>query len=133
MACGLWRTSFNSLAMRKSAFSKWSPFAIVFVVDCLFFINLCAWIFRCGCHSLWAGADMSCNIHMAHMKHCPFCSHGWQGQMLVMTAIWIPQAIVCLRLSWTWPARFLTALVLFPVVEGIAALIFGRFDGYWTP
>jgi hypothetical protein len=114
------------------ALSKWSPFALSFAVDCLFFINLCAWIFRCGCHSLWAGADMACNIHLAHAKHCPFCAHGWQGQTLVMIAIVMPQIFISLRSQWTWLVRLLAALALFPIVEGLVALVLGWSDGYWT-
>jgi hypothetical protein len=110
---------------------KWSPFALSFAVDCLFFINLCAWIFKCGCHSLWAGADLACNIHMAHGKHCPFCAHGWMGQALVMVAIAAPQVFVSLR-PWPWPVRMLAALALFPLVEGLAAFVFGFTYRYWA-
>jgi hypothetical protein len=112
--------------------SKWSPFALSFAVDGVFFINLCSWIFKCGCRSLWAGADMACNIHMAHAKHCPFCARGWQGQMLVMVAIWVPQLLISTRLTWTWPLRLSAALAVFPVMEGLAALVLGWADGYWT-
>ena len=42
------------------------PFAISFAVTCLFFINVCDWMFDCGCHSLWAGADAMCNVHLAN-------------------------------------------------------------------
>ena len=112
--------------------SKWSPFALSFAVDGVFFINLCSWIFRCGCRSLWAGADMACNIHMAHGKHCPFCAHGWQGQALVMLAIWVPQFFISTRLSWNWPMRFGASLAVFPVMELVAALVLGYADKYWN-
>jgi hypothetical protein len=111
--------------------SKWSPFALSFAIDCVFFINLCAWIFRCGCHSLWAGADMACNIHMAHAKHCPFCSHGWQGQALVMIAIAVPQVFLSMR-PWSWPIRLAAAIAMFPVMETLAALVLGWSDKYWV-
>jgi hypothetical protein len=111
--------------------SKWSPFVLAFVVDCVFFINLCAWIFKCGCVSLWAGADMACNIHLAHGKHCPFCSHGWVGQALVMIAIAAPQLLITLR-PWPWPTRALAALAMFPLVEGAVALVLGLSGGYWN-
>jgi hypothetical protein len=116
----------------SSVLSKWSPFALSFAVDCLFFINLCAWIFKCGCHSLWAGADMACNVHLAHAKHCPFCAHGWTGQAVVMIAIAVPQVVITLRMRWTWIVRLLAALALFPLVEGFVALVLGSMDGYWT-
>jgi hypothetical protein len=112
--------------------SKWSPLALALGVDCLFFINLCSWIFKCGCKSLWAGADMACNIHMAHGKHCPFCAHGWPGQALIMAAIIAPQLLITLRAPWTWAVRLLAALAFFPIVEGFAAFAFGWSDGYWS-
>jgi hypothetical protein len=113
--------------------SKWSPFLLSLAADCIFFINLCSWIFKCGCRSLWAGADMACNIHMAHGKHCPFCAHGWKGQALVMIAILVPQLVIALRSPWPWLLRALAALAMFPLMEGLAALVLGWSDGYWNP
>jgi hypothetical protein len=75
---------------------------------------------------------MACNIHMAHGKHCPFCSHGWQGQALVMIAILVPQLFLTQR-TWPWIPRALAALAMFPLMEGLAALILGWSDGYWNP
>jgi hypothetical protein len=74
---------------------------------------------------------MACNIHMAHAKHCPFCAHGWQGQAIVMIAIVIPQVYVCMR-PWTWPLRLLAAVAMFPVMEGLAAVVLGWSDKYWA-
>lgn len=112
--------------------SRWSPFVLALAVDCVFFINLCMLIFKCGCHSLWDGADMACNIHMANMKHCPFCAHGKPGQAVVMLAIIAPQLWVALRAPWTWLVRLLASLAIFPVMEGISALVLGSWDRYWT-
>jgi hypothetical protein len=75
---------------------------------------------------------MACNIHMAHGKHCPFCAHGYAGQALVMIAIVAPQLLISLRTPWAWLARLLAALALFPIVEGLAALVLGWSDGYWS-
>jgi hypothetical protein len=116
-----------------SVLTKWWPFVVSLAVDCVFFINLCSWIFKCGCQSLWNGADMACNIHMAHAKHCPFCAHGWKGQAVVMIAIIVPQLLVSLRAPWAWPVRLAATLALFPLVEGVAALALGWSDGYWSP
>ncbi len=80
---------------------------------------------------MWAGAAMACNIHMAQMKHCPFCAHGSLGQAAVMLAIILPQ-IFLTRLPWNWAARAIAALAMFPLMEGIAALILGWSDQYWT-
>lgn len=75
---------------------------------------------------------MACNIHMPHGKHCPFCAHDWQGQALVMIAIIAPQVLISLRTPWTWLVRALAALAMFPVMEGLAALVLGLRDGYWS-
>ncbi len=75
---------------------------------------------------------MACNIHMAHMKHCPFCAHGWQGQTIVMFAIVAPQFFLAVKTSWAWPVRLIAALAMFPIVEGLAALVLGWSDGYWS-
>ena len=63
------------------------PFAISFTVTCLFFINVCNWLFDCGCHSLWAGADAMCNVHLANVPHCPICSRGIPGYAGVMAMV----------------------------------------------
>jgi len=75
---------------------------------------------------------MACNIHMAHGKHCPFCAHNWQGQAVVMIMIVAPQVLISLRTPWAWFVRMLAALAVFPIVEGIAALVLGSLDGYWS-
>ena len=75
---------------------------------------------------------MACNIHMAHGKHCPFCAHGSTGQALVMLAIWTPQLLISLRAPWGWLARLTASLAVFPIMEGLAALILGWSDGYWA-
>ena len=75
---------------------------------------------------------MACNIHMAHSRHCPFCQHDWPGQAAVMIAIILPQLFLTLRTPWTWPLRTLAALAMFPLMEGLSALVLGLFDGYWN-
>ena len=64
---------------------RW-PNALVFVaaaaVTSVFFINLCAAIFGCGCVSLWSGADAHCNIHLAGSRHCPWCLHGQTASVI---------------------------------------------------
>ena len=75
---------------------------------------------------------MACNIHMAHSKHCPFCAHDWQGQAVVMAAIIAPQVLISVKAPWTWPLRMLAALAMFPIAEGLSALVLGLHDGYWS-
>jgi hypothetical protein len=116
-----------------SLFSKVSPFLISFAVTCTFFINFCSWIFQCGCRSLWAGAEMACNIHAAHGHHCPWCSHGHFGEAVVMIGMCAPQFAVAKFTRWNWPARTAAALAMFPIGGSVIALIFGGIDSYWTP
>jgi hypothetical protein len=111
---------------------KLSPFLVSFTVTCVFFINLCSLIFQCGCHSLWAGAAMTCSIHAQHGRHCPWCSHGAAGQAIVMVLIGASQLAVSVLPGWSWLVRTLAASALFPVVGGIVALVFGWDVGYWT-
>jgi hypothetical protein len=110
-----------------------SPFLISFAVTCAFFIDLCAWIFQCGCHALWAGADLACNIHAQHGRHCPWCSHGRTGYAIAMTLVCLPQLAVSLRSGWSWPIRTMVATAIFPAAGLVVALLFGWMDGYWVP
>jgi hypothetical protein len=110
---------------------KIGPFLISFAVTSTFFINFCAWIFQCGCRSLWAGADIACNIHAQHGRHCPWCSHGYAGEAVIMALMCAPQLAVSVWTRWSWPVRTLAALALFPASGTIAAVAFGWLDGYW--
>ncbi len=111
---------------------RYSPFAISFAVTCLFFINFCNLIFQCGCRSLWAGADVACNIHAASGHHCPWCSHGVAGYAIEMILMCAPQLAISLA-RWTWLTRTLAAVAAFPVAGSGIALMFGWIDSYWAP
>jgi hypothetical protein len=93
---------------------------------------MCAWIFECGCHSLWAGADALCNVHVAGVPHCPFCSHGITGYTLVMTAVTAPQLGASVWSSWSRTARLVVCLLLFPAMMVAVGALFGSYDGYWA-
>jgi hypothetical protein len=110
-----------------------SPFLISFAVTCAFFINFCAWIFQCGCRSLWAGSDMACNIHAAHGHHCPWCSHGLVGYAIVMAGMCAPQFAVAMFTRWSWTTRTMAALAMIPAAGAVTALIFAWKDSYWRP
>ena len=106
------------------------PFAVSFVVTCASFLNVCAWFFVCGCHSLWAGADLTCNIHAAG-RHCPICSHGVPGYSAVFVLVCTPQLLASLWTRWNMVARLVTCLTLFPVAMVSVSLILGWYEGYW--
>ncbi len=110
-----------------------SPFLVSFALTSTFFINFCAWIFQCGCRALWAGADVACNIHAQHGKHCPWCSHGHAGQAMIVVLLSVPQLAVSFGTHWSWPVRTLAAVALFPMAGLVVALAFGLADGYWSP
>ena len=118
--------------MRQIA-GRLAIFAGAAAVTCTFFINLCNWIYRCGCESLWAGAAEHCNIHNETGRHCPFCSHGNAAYAGVLAWILIPQLIVSVwPLPWKWPMRLAVVLLVFPVACWLAAVVFGWLDGYWA-
>jgi hypothetical protein len=98
-------------------------------VTSAFFINFCALVSQCGCHSLWAGADALCNVHHPGMRHCPWCGHNPAWAYLAMV---VPQGLISFS---PWPrsasARLASALAAFPVFGGIAAAIYGVASGYW--
>jgi len=112
--------------------AKLSPFLISFAITSTFFINLCSWIFQCGCRALWAGADAACNIHAQHGRHCPWCGHGRAGYFIVMTLLCAPQLAVSLWPRWSWTVRTVVAIGLFPTVGVLVAAVMGWMDHYWT-
>jgi hypothetical protein len=112
---------------------KLSPFLFSFAITSTFFINFCAWIFQCGCRSLWAGADMACNIHVAHSRHCPWCSNGYAGYATVMVLLCAPQLAATLFTRWNWPIRTVLAIAMFPISGLLIAFVYGRMGGYWSP
>jgi hypothetical protein len=99
----------------------------------VFYIDLCDLIFRCGCDHLWAGADARCNIHNADGRHCPFCSFGWAGYGITYGGIVAPQALLAFRPKrWTLWRRLAAAVLAFPLIGGLQALVLGWATGYWN-
>jgi hypothetical protein len=105
------------------------PFVISAVVTSVFFIDFCNWIYGCGCRSLWAGADASCNIHHASPPHCPWCSFGWAGYMGVWLSWLAPQLAVTL---WGGKLRILWLAVVVPATGLLLAAALGMATGYWN-
>jgi hypothetical protein len=108
------------------------PLAISFTVTCLFFINICDWIFDCGCRSLWAGADALCNVHVANVPHCPICSRGIPGYAAVLAAVTAPQAAASIWIPFDRVTRIVICVLLFPVGMIALGLALGTIDGYWS-
>src|SRR5947209_8377259 len=100
-------------------------------VTSLLFINFCALVFQCGCHSLWAGAAAACNIHAMGSHHCPWCA---QNPAFAYAAVVVPQALISFwSLECSWWKRLAAALMAFPLFGGIAAAVYGFTSGYWKP
>ncbi len=51
------------------------PFLLLAALVAVFTYPLCGSMFRCGCLTLWGGADDHCNIHVSGAFHCPWCEH----------------------------------------------------------
>jgi hypothetical protein len=115
--------------LQSSRAQKSLIFAASAIVTSVFFIDFCGAVFQCGCRPLWAGADAFCNIHHASGPHCPWCQHnpyiGYAAMIGAQAAIsfWPSPA--------GWGARLGVALAAFPVLGGVAALIYGLASGYW--
>lgn len=108
----------------------WCPAALVAVV---FYIDLCALLFACGCHSLWNGAAAACNIHSAGAPDCPWCQGAWWSGYTPLLAIVAAQALVA---GWPGQAstlrRLALAVLVFPVLGSLLALLYGLALGYWS-
>jgi hypothetical protein len=111
--------------------------SLVFVaaaaVTAVFSINFCGWIFGCGCHSWWAGASATCNIHMQGARHCPWCIDGGQGFRVAFIVTLAAQAAVSfLPAKLGWQYRLLVALGAFPLVGALVAWVYGSISHYWS-
>jgi hypothetical protein len=100
-------------------------------VTLTFIINLCDWIFDCGCRSWWDGAVDMCNIHQPHPPHCPWCSNGEAFFNGILAVIALPQLALAFLPRWSWPVRLAAVLAAFPMFGWLAGLASGWFFGYW--
>lgn len=116
---------------RESWLQRLTPFAVSFAVTCVFFINVCAWLFACGCHALWAGADLTCNVHAAVGRHCPICSHGTTGYAVVFVLVCAPQLAASLQTRLNRATRVIVCLALFPAGMIAVGSLLGWYEGYW--
>jgi hypothetical protein len=112
---------------------RWRRSSLVFLASAglsgALFINFCALVYQCGCRSLWAGAAVACNVHMAGAKHCPWCA---QDATLAYLSILVPQtAISFWPLNCNWPVQLALAIAAFPLFGGLAAAVYGISTGYW--
>src|SRR5262245_8540688 len=116
--------------MRRSV-ERLMPPAVAFAVTAPFFINICGWLFQCGCHSLWNGASRACNVHAADMHHCPFCTMGPAGYAFMGFVVAAPQLLALRYQKGSSAARAVTSIVLFVLTIIAGGLVVGWAHGYW--
>lgn len=106
--------------------------AIAAAVSGLFFLDLCDWVFQCGCQAPWAGAAQACNIHQPSGPHCPWCAAGWLvGGVLPFSAILATQTTIAFApLALPWMARLALCLLAFPVVGLVVGQALALATGY---
>ena len=115
----------------RLSWAKAAVFAAAAATACVFFIDWCDFLFRCGCESLWAAAAAHCNIHEASPPHCPWCiEHGRYGGM-AFAAVVIAQAGAAFRPGPLTPARVLTIFLAFPAAAALAGAPAALWTGYW--
>jgi hypothetical protein len=103
------------------------------VITWVFFINLCALIFQCGCDWLWAGAADRCNINHEEMRHCPLCVIGPVGYNGIVAAIIAVQSVLALGpWGWSLPVRSALTLGSFPLLGTAVGIGLGYMQGYWA-
>lgn len=107
-------------------------FALGAGLTCAFIIDLCNLFYRCGCRSWWSGAAEACNVHMAGVKHCPWCTIGTGGFAAVVAGIVAAQAWLTFGFpSWRWTRRIVAVAAALPVAGALAAVVLGLWQGYW--
>lgn len=109
---------------------RWAIFLVAAAITCVFFINFCNFVFECGCTYLWAGSADHCNIHHGP-KRCPWCAVGSQGQGVIWLSMILPQAAIAFRSRLALAPRLVLAILAFPGIGFLAALITGYSAGYW--
>lgn len=115
----------------RRAADRWLPLGTSLIVTSLFFVDVCGWIFACGCRSLWAGADAFCNVHAASPPHCPFCLRGIPGYVVIFGLVSLPQWAASVWLPWSRSVRTIVCLAIFPLAMIVVGVGFGWWDGYW--
>ncbi len=118
--------------MSNSA-SRAGAFLLAVVASSVLLLDFCDLVYSCGCEALWRGAAERCNIHHAEAPHCPWCSFGVLGGVLVWGSIVMAQAVITLSPGeWKSGRRLTLALLAMPVLGLLNALAFGWATGYWA-
>jgi hypothetical protein len=112
-------------------FKKLLPSAVGATLLVAVVLNLCDWIFRCGCHSWWTGAAAHCNIHMAHHRHCPWCTLPGNTFWMILGLIAAAQVWGGIKAAGPTTQSLLASLVIGFTLTMFFGLAAGMFSGYW--
>ena len=112
--------------------------AVAFVVSLLFLLPACGALFRCGCKTLWGGADVMCNIHHGPAPACPWCSNqalGVMGAAIAVLPVVVPVLVARKRPLPRWtpfalivPGYLLAGLMTFLLTSYPHFLVLGLRD-----
>lgn len=75
------------------------------VLSIVFLTPACGVLFRCGCRTLWEGAEKLCSINIGPPPPCPWCENlslGILGSTLAILPLVIPWAVAGKRLLPVW-------------------------------
>ncbi len=75
------------------------------VLSIVFLTPACGLLFRCGCKTLWAGAEKMCSINIGPPPPCPWCENlglGMMGSALAILPVVIPWAAAGQRRLPVW-------------------------------
>ena len=111
--------------------ARW-VFGITGAVMAVFFVDFCAFVFQCGCRSLWDAVSTYCNIHASSGPHCPWCEYPLTGGGVAFGVTLVAQwAAFFLPKGVRLGTRGLLAIIAFPLAAGAIALAQGLLWGYW--
>ncbi len=110
------------------------------VLSIVFLAPACGVLFRCGCKTLWDGAEKLCSINIGPPPPCPWCDNmalGMMGSALAILPLVLPWAASRKRLLPIWtpfalivPGYLLAGLMTFLLtsyphflVKGLRAML----------
>jgi hypothetical protein len=109
-----------------------SAFALSAGIAYATLLNVCGLLFQCGCRSWWTGAAAHCNIHQAHLKHCPWCTLAPEYFWGLFGAFVLAEGVAVFALrrrAFGW--QLSGALGAYLASAAASALVLGFSQHYW--
>jgi hypothetical protein len=101
------------------------------LINYVFMLKYCDFIFRCGCTWAWAGGVSKCNIHNPDGPHCPWCAATFPATLAIGPLTQASLIISYFLFEWfKWPhfkrvwLKLLLSIAMFFGVGLVSALIF---------